>query len=111
MHCYDHMNQNYCTGLVLLQFKEAFDTVCHSIFLQKLDHYGIRGIPNKLLSSFFFSHEIFQSRTENILNGVPHGSNLGPLLFLVYINDLPNILNCDAKLLADDTCLVEKAAA
>jgi len=68
------MNQNYYTGwLVLLDFKKAFDTVCHSILLQKLDHYGIRGISNKLLSSFLFnrkqyvSHEIFQSRMENIL--------------------------------------------
>jgi len=72
-------------------------------------------MSNKLLSSFLFnrkqygSYEIFPSRTENILYGVLQGSNLGPLLFLVYINDLLDILNCDAKLIADDSCLVEKA--
>ena len=85
--------------------------VLHSILFYKLEHYGIRGVSNKLLKSFlsdrfqFASHH--NSSSDILINkfGVPQGSNLGPLLFLICINDIPNALNSNPRLFADDTCL------
>ena len=55
------MNEGNYTGLVLLDFKKAFDTVCHSILLQKLEHYGVRGLTNQLLASFLENRKQFVS--------------------------------------------------
>ena len=108
---YEHINNHEYTGLILLDFKKAFDTVSQSILLYNLEHYGIRGVANKLLKSFlsdrcqFVSHH--NSSSDTLINrfGVPQGSNLGPLLFLIYINDIPRALNSNPRLFADDTCL------
>ena len=54
----------------------------------------------------FVSANSFNSATRSINIGVPQGSILGPLLFLIYVNDLPNALSCKTSLFADDTCLV-----
>ena len=76
----------------LLIFKRRFDTVNHNILCEKLLHYGFRGITNKLLKSFltnskqFVSINGFQSSQLEIKCGVPQGSTLGPLLFLIYIS-------------------------
>lgn len=113
--CHDQMNDGNYTGLVLLDFQKAFDTVSHDILVQKLDHYGIRGTPNQLLASFLADRKQYisllndKSQMGHISYGVPQGSNLGPLLFLTYINDLPFAIDCDAKLFADDTCLISSA--
>ena len=111
MTAYEHINNNGYTGLLLLDFKKAFDTVSHSILLCKLEHYGVRGVANKLLESFlsdrfqFVSHH--NSSSDILINkfGVPQGNNLGPLLFLIYFNDIPNALNLNPRLFADDICL------
>ena len=90
--------------------------MCHCILLSKLEHYGIRGIDLKLLKSFLTNRSQFvadqNSRTNDAVNrfGVPQGSNLGPLLFLIYINDIPNALFSKPRLFADDTCLVIQAS-
>ena len=108
---YEHINNNEYTGLILLNFKTAFDTVSHSILLYKLEHYGIRGVADKLLKSFLSDRLQFVSHHnlsfDILINkfGVPQGSNLGPLLFLIYINDIPNVLNSNPRLFADDACL------
>ena len=97
---------------VFIDLKKAFDTVNHDILLTKLEHYGIR---NNILNWFksYLSHRkqyVFfngkSSETLNISCGVPQWSVLGPLLFLLYINDLPNISNkLSFFLFADDTNL------
>ena len=65
---YDNIDLTLHTGLVLIDFKKAFDTVCHKILLNKLAHYGIRGVPFKLLSSYLLTGNNFSTLTDFILN-------------------------------------------
>ena len=89
--------------------------MCHSILLNKLEHYEIRGIALKLLKSFLTNRSQFVAaqnlRTNDAVNrfGVSQGSNLGLLLFLIFVNDIPNALFSKPRLFADDTCLVIQA--
>ena len=90
--------------------KKAFDTVDHSILLNKLNHYGVRGIVNDWFSSYLFKctqtteiNSCFSDK-EIVPCGVPQGSVLGPLLFLLFINDIPNSSQkLNFVLFADDT--------
>ena len=109
---YDNVSANLHTGLVFLDIKKAFDTVNHDILIQKLEHYGIRGIANDLLKSYLRSRKQFVTLDEiehsdlfQIKTGVPQNSTLGPLLFLLYINDLVNCTSVTSILFADDNCL------
>ena len=96
------MNKKLVTCGVFLDFSKAFDTVNHKILLSKLYHYGIRGIPHDWFRNYLHNRTQFvkigssQSNAETITCGIPRGSTLGPLLFLLYINDLPC---CSKKLL------------
>ena len=80
--------------------------------LIKFEHYGIRGIANELIASYLKNREQFvsingiKSDVLNVKIGFPQGSILGPLLYVIYVNDIPNALNCIPRLYADDTCLV-----
>ena len=97
---------------VFIDLSKAFDTLNHVILLQKLDHYGIRGLPLLWFKDYLSNRKQFvfpnnaSSQMRKITCGVPQGSILGPLLFILYVNDM---INC-SKLLhfilfADDTNL------
>lgn len=105
-------DRNEYTLSVFIDLSKAFDTVPHDILLHKLNCIGIRGIVNKWFESYlkqrkqFVSYNGTDSSVETITSGVPQGSVLGPILFLIFINDMVKINNkLKWTLFADDTTI------
>ena len=113
--CYNNSNEFCYTALSFVDLRKAFDTVSHETLLIKPSNYGIRGVAYNLIHSYLHNRQQFvsnnQSKSDLSLThcGVPLGSSLGPLFFLVYINDLNFALKNLPRLFADDTCLIVKA--
>ncbi len=104
------MDEGLINGVVFLDLKKAFDTVDHNILPKKLHLYGVRGGAYDWFKSYLSNRTQYcqvngnLSESRTIITGIPQGSILGPLLFLIYINDLPNCLkNADCEMFADDT--------
>ena len=100
------------TGMILIDLQKVFDTMDHNILLEKLKAIGFSDDTINWFHSYLFdwaflvSIENKYSSILNILCGVPQGSILGPLLFLIYVNDIKQVVSSDLLLYADDSCLV-----
>ena len=105
-------DQGLITGMILIDLQKAFDTIDHDILLQKLypidfSKHSVNWFRSYLTNRTYLVNlgNVF-SQPACVSSGVPQGSILGPLLFLIYINDMSQAVKCNLFLYVDDACLV-----
>ena len=106
------MNDSYLTGAIFIDMAKAFDTISHNSIINKLPSYGIIDNEKEWITDYLFnrwlkvSYESLVSSSQPVFCGVPQGSILGPLLFLLHFNDAPKQLkHCKIIMYADDTVI------
>ncbi|KAI8490996.1 hypothetical protein Bbelb_314150 [Branchiostoma belcheri] len=105
------MENGVTADVIIMDFAKALDRVNHSLLVHKLDYYGIRGNTNRWIGSFLSDRRQAvvvsgtQSSYVSVRSGVPQGTVIGPSLFIVYINDLPQRISSPSRLFADDTAV------
>ena len=108
----DNFNNGKVTAAIFLDLKKAFDTVDHELLIDKLKSYGINNAELKWFVSYLSERSqvvhinATQSDPMNINIGIPQGSILGPLLFIIHVNSLPDIMPCKCVMYADDTTIL-----
>ena len=110
----ESLDEGFGVDIIYLDYSKAFDTVPHKHLISKLEAYGITGNISKWIQNFLTGRKQQVSvRKElsdwaDVLSGVRQGSVLGPILFVLYVNDLPDIVSSKVKLFADDTKLYNR---